>query len=103
MTDTTPLAILQAARELLSDPERWCQGNFVTLDAQRQPVAWCAAGALYHVDRYDGRLAELASERFRLAAGAVTISGFNDSHSHEDVLRVFDKAIYDAGIEGIRD
>lgn len=90
------LETLKAARELISDPKRWTQKTSArdskgrpTFADEEEAVCWCAIGALSHVNR----------EKLITCCGVlesvmpVGIATFNDSHTHEEVLALFDKAI----------
>jgi len=104
--------VLRSARRLLSDSERWCQGE-LAYDDTGQPVEpsglravrWCAAGALEHaglrlvirlrwpitvVDRAEELLLRAATELSFEAGG---IGDYNDTHSYWQVLALFDRAI----------
>ena len=99
------LEILKAARALIEDPERWCQG-VEAVNAAGDPVAavtegacrWCAVGAL-------GRTAPQGGlgllDAFRGHLRALGYSGdcfndlvlLNDNVGHDAVLAAFDAAI----------
>jgi hypothetical protein len=122
-TERSVVDVLRAARERISNPEKWARGQF----AYRGPTAWdyttpdspeacrwCAAGAV--LAEYD--LADLrggldldhapAIELLARVLGGPAddpqcaiqcIADFNDAlgHSHADVLSLFDQAIELAG------
>ncbi len=91
--------ILVAARAKIADPKHWTQNQYAR-DANGcmvQPEAdnacqWCAAGAIISAvwdgktDLYDARkiLEHYANSRLTI---------YNDTHSHEDVLALFDRAL----------
>lgn len=103
------IAALEAARELLSDPKRWCRG-FYALDAKqnsRSPIApdacsWCAMGAVGNARGKDLLITPipvLDRELMNFAARKLTHSRWrvaadvNDFGTHEEVLEMFDLAI----------
>lgn len=93
----TTLEILKAARELISVPERWTQGaaarhkngNVIGWNTANASC-WCSTGAvmkcgLHHADSALSLLAEVTS------VGSVPY--YNDTHTHAEVLAMFDRAI----------
>lgn len=98
----TTAETLRAARELIADPEHWCQGASAR-DRNGQPVeaedaaavAWCAHGACR-------RVMPVAHSALRhlgdaaLATGSWCVSALNDDGTHADVLAMFDHAIEEA-------
>lgn len=105
----TTVETLRAARELIADPERWCQdvtalgrsGREVA-PAGRAAVAWCAIGALRRTCARQPPAAETFDEAFRaldhaaVGAGAPSVATLNDHRTHADVLAMFDRAIKEA-------
>ena len=93
----TPAEQLRAARALISNPDNWTQGKFArdwtgkeTTPSATDAFCWCAVGALEKV----GSNAEpFKALRWSLPTGCRSISSFNDSHHHAEVLALFDKAI----------
>ena len=110
MRDVTE--VLMEARYLISSPERWTQGaNARNARGRRthwgspEAVCWCANGAIAKVAATAAEprigfdfLVERARVRLDRAVdhpyGAFT---FNDSHTHEEVLGMFDRAIAGKG------
>ena len=99
MPDTKVIETLKAARELISVPERWTQGEYArgvsarpVAVQSRYAVCWCAKGALNRVqsNHYINFQTAIVLER---AMGSLAIGKFNDTHSHGQVLAAFDKAI----------
>lgn len=102
----TNLQILKEARELISVPERWTKKTFYR-DAEGDPlcdmedaVCFCTLGAIYKAMDRDilflipeeildafSMLGENSGEK------EAYIGHFNDTHSHEEVLRKLDQAI----------
>lgn len=100
----TTLEILRAARELLSDPTRWCkaamarteEGIKVEPDDPRA-CRWCSYGAIRKVC---GELRSIDTEELisgvcQLRTGGYGFVTFNDRSgtSHKDVMDLFDAAI----------
>ena len=87
---------LIAARTLITDPANWCQGNaaqnakgFPAAPLHDEAVRFCSWGAA-------ARAAGAHSgDRFSAVKDALGVGfiSFNDSHSHEEVLALFDRAI----------
>lgn len=101
----TTVETLRAARELIADPERWCQevaargksGRPVD-PTGRAAVAWCAIGACRRIARRDADFVA-AFDRLGRAAFAVDVAHpgvFNDTHDHAEVMAMFDRAIREA-------
>ncbi|MDP9590618.1 UNVERIFIED_ORG: hypothetical protein J2W19_003182 [Shinella zoogloeoides] len=94
----SPLETLQNARELISDQKRWTQkafardasGNVVDSD-DKAAVCFCAAGAITKAAN-NLHVAVRARHAFREVARQ-SVLDFNDSHTHAEVLAVFDLAI----------
>lgn len=108
--------LLIEARERISDPARWTQGELArdsdgdeTLTFSDDAVCWCAYGSIYASRRfgYDGESAMLDLETackdvFGLNQNgwAFNIADINDGHvpipglsPHEAVLKIYDRAI----------
>lgn len=102
----TALAILQAARKLLSKEERWTRGGLardsdgVIVEPQaKEAVCWCAMGAV-HKQRGPSR-SEAAAERRLFETMPETyrnggyLGQYNDdpNRTHPDLLAWIDRAI----------
>ena len=105
----TPLETLKAARQLISDPAKWTQGEFAR-DATGYAVrpinddcvCFCALGAIAHVDKTHklrGSAAEKYLSKLCEKSRNISIGIFNDTHTHAEVLALFDAAI--AELEGV--
>lgn len=92
-TRTTELDVLTAARKIIERPENWlgrCPEN--------DEVPTCALGALLRA-RTQLRAeidTQALANKIEEWAGITNIVAFNDTHSHADVLAVFDRAIANA-------
>jgi hypothetical protein len=102
----TTLEVLKAARALISDPARWCQDDYAiddrqvsTLPSDSDAGAWCAVGAIRAAAQENNQIV-LPAQRV-LAKPVTTIElvseeaiiEYNDSHTHAEVLALFDTAI----------
>ena len=111
---TTPLSILKAARERLSDPARWCQ-NVAARSATGRALApthkaaasWCILGAVEACANEQGNdghsigrvAALLYSEVKRLRGFGAQTSIYNDTSTHKEVLALLDAAIKTAATD----
>lgn len=91
------LEILTKARDLISDPARWTQKAFARDNSGESinnrssyAVCWCAMGAVYKTSSNNRASVPFS---FLHAAAGMWAGNFNDTHTHAEVLAVFDKAI----------
>ena len=90
--------ILKSARNLISDPRRWTQGDYVDRNANGE-ICYCAIGALAAVQEIEpGDDIPGAADLARVITGGSSDYGFwvvryNDDHAHADILAIFDEAI----------
>lgn len=97
-------SILTKARELISDPAHWTQGEMARNSRGKQEAAcsgaavkWCALGAIIRMA--DEPLVEKRTiiALTRLLRGSIanygSIADYNDTHSHSEVLALLDAAI----------
>lgn len=98
--------MLRKARDLIADQARWTKNVFAR-DEYGYPCsvddgcarAYCAIGAIEHFARAEARTRDAtewleAETRLQDAVGDnQSITEFNDSHTHEEVLALFDAAI----------
>lgn len=96
---------LQAARNLIADPEKWCQG--AAYMGAWTDISYCAIGAVYSRTHFKTKEALLAAlEALDEAAVEMLPSNVdpksndlcpaawvNDNLGHTAVLRMFDRAI----------
>jgi hypothetical protein len=103
----SPLEDLKAARELISDPSRWTQGAAARNDAGNETnstspdaTCFCSLGAITKVVGAPGERRRVVKNLLRegLPEGHSYIAVFNDTHTHEEVLAVFDRAIAHASV-----
>lgn len=99
----TACEILVKARELIADPKRWTQGVYAR-DADGcfvsatspSSASWCSVGAVLCAAVSPETLSEggkAIAFLDSLATNKYGILGFNDTHTHAEVLEVFSKAI----------
>lgn len=107
--NTVQLTLVRA-RQIITPPEAWTQGEFAR-DKDLRPVAaisdeavcFCGFGANERAvfELFDGEtrlVHENAANRLlrralRLGGSSLVFSDFNDTATHAEVLAVFDKAI----------
>lgn len=85
-TEVSPTKrLLMEARKLIASPDHWCQGSYNTKGGRR-----CAVGALAAIDGGD---IDQSYELLLAEMGGGAVSAFNDTHTHEEVIAAFDRAI----------
>lgn len=104
-----PSEIIGKARELISDPKRWTtevyardsSGESLMDSSSPDAVCWCSLGAIRKVTGQDATAGSLISVRFLSQAVKRKLPAkYNDSHTHAEVLEMFDKAKALAEAEG---
>ena len=94
----TTLKMLKAAREMISGRHRWIRGavamsiaNQHVLPWEPDAVCWCSLGALQKT----GAKSKLYCRSFALLAEQMdmNVAGYNDTHTHAEVMAAFDRAI----------
>lgn len=98
---TDVLNVLRSARKRISDPANWTQecwartaGDESVYYSDSTAAKWCADGAL-RASGCDYNAVCDASQLLDIATK--NIIRYNDTHTHEEVLAVFDQVI--AGLE----
>lgn len=98
----TTLEILKAAREKIADEKNWMQREFAQDGNARgiEPTSpeackWCALGAIRAICETQSIWDAMDALRKGFPGGYrdYSIAMFNDSHTHPEVLAVFDRAI----------
>lgn len=94
------LEVLKAGRKLISDPRKWTQDTYArdsdglcVSGEDAAAVCFCSIGAVQHVT---GKCHNIETEKvceILSEAAGMHIAYYNDKHSHEDVLAVWDRAI----------
>lgn len=105
MKKLTTLQALVAARKILSDPARWCQGSYARNRAgepinvrSKQAASFCALGALNKVMGF-GWAGSAAINLLR-DSSSLAIPDLNDGKGgYKKVLALYDKAIKRARAE----
>ena len=89
--------VLLQAKGLISTPRSWCQHNFAvrangqgTSAYDAEAVAWCALGA---ISKVRDNITDDVADRYLAMSAGMSVSEFNDTHTHEEVLAMFDRAI----------
>ena len=99
---TPVLDAVLKAHALISDKSKWtthalartAEGKITWPRGKEVPVCFCSAGALLMVSKSNGQYGELVGEFMGvLGAHYSCLSAFNDTSTHEEVLRVWDKVI----------
>ena len=93
--------LLIAARKLIENPKNWTKRSFartrsgkVTYNTHPEACKFCAEGALIRAQRDFAGEVDLAVYALEKHVGLdVYLTHFNDSHTHQEVLNVFDQAI----------
>jgi hypothetical protein len=97
-----PYEVLEEALDLIWEREHWCQGSmlrYVTQgDSETETLAYCSLGALETIEVKDlHRRGPKFSYNGAYGAVADVIGGdiafFNDTHTHAEVVAVFQTAI----------
>jgi len=102
MEQQSTVGVLRAAREKITDPNKWTReysarnADGVGVDPlDPEAVRWCALGAMRVVNP-NGCIVGSPYEALTRAlnpGSADGIADFNDHRTHEEVLALFDKAI----------
>lgn len=81
------------ARKLISNPENWCRGKDVFIKDDGV-ASYCSVGALVAVLQHNYVFPYTNELRKTLNTSEMHgITMFNDSHTHDDVLKLFDDTI----------
>ena len=94
---------LRSARALIAEPEHWTQHSYYR-DANGNPVppskqpifSYCAVGACDRVVSITAPIStyhDVTTALKLAAASSESLARFNDTHTHAEVLAVFDAAI----------
>jgi hypothetical protein len=98
----TPLEVLVAGRDLLSDPDRWTQralardkkGEATDNPWDAKATCFCSLGAVHKVlGSGELELKFEVKQYLSQAAPTHSIVPYNDNHTHAEVLAVWDEAI----------
>ena len=104
----TTAQILTEARALIDTPEKWTQGELArnskgrVIDYEsKNAVCYCAAGALKRSAERRAKLLYTAESLLARVANVEFVWQFNDTHSHAEVMELFDRAISLAKLENV--
>lgn len=92
----TAKEILIAARKKIEDPATWTQGKSVR-EMKGKPTRYCSYGAIAlcaDIDTEYNRFNEAYALLWNAVQGSVV--QYNNTHTHAEVLAMFDKAIANA-------
>ena len=96
----TFIEVLRAARELIRNEGSWCQGSDASdingdwaHPSSDEAIVWCAFGALRSTAGSGMYSAVQLLMSVLSDDGTCTITAYNDSHTHKEVLAKFDEAI----------
>jgi len=99
MSDTVRDVLIRA-RERISVPERWTQRALArdisgapVMTHSKLAVCWCSMGAMR---AEAGELLYRAALNFLTGIKGECVHEYNDTHTHTEVLAMFDKAIEEA-------
>ncbi len=102
----TPLETLRAARQLITDPAKWTQGEYARDADGNEVKAWsedatcfCAYGAIQRVTEHEDSEADFFLRKAGMSKFGINVIDLNDTHTHAEVLALFDAAI--AELEGV--
>lgn len=95
-TQPKPPEILRKAKALIDSPKNWCQRAYKQW-REDGSCAYCASGAIMEAGG-GGRNITAWTYLKRLCDGSP--AGYNDSHTHAEVMQKFDEAIALAEAEG---
>ena len=93
--------ILIKAKEVIVDPANWTQGQYarnsnmdITSATDENATCFCSIGALLRIGGFN---CDLRMQLSQYADG--NIAEYNDTHTHEQVMEVWDKAIAKAIVD----
>ncbi len=95
---------LQRVRAIISDPSHWTQGALArgadgkSANVTDRATCWCLVGAFYATAEEGGVDFFFIEEAMfavscRLPDSSISISNYNDTHEHADVIALLDRAI----------
>ena len=95
---TTPKQTLIAARALIADERRWTKRakardeyGLIATPTDERAICFCSIGA---IEKVCCRYVEQINARQQLnSVISMSLSIYNDTHTHAEVLAMFDKAI----------
>jgi hypothetical protein len=99
---------LKAARQLITDPAKWTQNAFardkngkMISPTNNGAVCFCALGAIRFVTKEPKiTVADIFLNAVSNSKNGEDLDTFNDTHTHAEVLALFDAAI--AELEGVQ-
>lgn len=90
------LDVLIEAKKLIQNPENWIQGDY----SNEQRTCFCSLGAIAKVESVENWDSDSRPAALLLRAvvadqlsKSYNFAGYNDTHTHSEVMEAFDKAI----------
>ena len=97
---STVMEDLLALRELLGDRSRWTKGTCardknsrVVASSDARACRWCLIGGACRVAPYRSEMVVALKRQLESCGDTTSLSAFNDSHKHREVLALIDDAI----------
>jgi len=89
------IADLEAAKNLISTPEKWHQGELRKYGEDEKPCKWCALGACYQLTERSDYMRYRDMARALKDVVGMPVHDWNDApeRTHGEVLAAFDRAI----------
>ncbi|MBC2806577.1 hypothetical protein C3Y94_025845 [Rhizobium ruizarguesonis] len=97
--------VLTKAQNLIRDPKNWMQGWFARDEhgmglpngADTRATCFCSMGALQRAvylrsPLFDNAYLALAAAAYELSTEDMTVPVYNDRHTHEEVMAMWDRA-----------
>jgi len=95
--------ILIKAKAVIANPDNWIQNSMAqgidgwqTSVSDPQACKFCSVGAIYKVNGSMNSVTELARIALEKNTGGLSLDMFNDTHTHQEVMALFDTAIKNA-------
>lgn len=92
--------LLEQGKDLIADPKCWTQAAFArdwddcgVRSCSPDAVRWCTAGAVLKVRDPPDQITKEANWLLDRAMDGCAVE-FNDTHTHEEVMAAWDRAIY---------
>lgn len=101
--------ILKDARALIADEKNWTQGALargpsggVVSYKSSVAVCFCSIGAIERIAKKSTKALQVVEKFYRILPSGDGLADFNDSHTHAEVLALFDRAIARAESETVQ-
>ena len=94
-----PSEMIKACKAKISTPAQWTTSSFArtkdgfpVMPRSKEAVCFCSLGAIENVYLFNSLPYRIVKSRLEVALDG-RITAFNDTHTHEEVMSVWDKAI----------